>query len=175
MSETLIVLTSKSFDTIKREGGSGDWALAPQRIERRCKYIICCRHAYSGWSEGVEEHGSAFLIGEVSGVIPSPERPDRYIITMRSYALIDVSGYWNGERNPVRFVPTDQALSRLSGKGIDVSNLEWHEWTNEIASAANLLDHPRGAISPLTVQQAKAGLAVYHKVPEDRIEITIRF
>src|SRR5438105_2452206 len=115
--DTVVVLTSKSLKTMVREGGSGNWKANPVRIRRK-KFIVAVRNRHSDWTEGTEDHGTAFLIGKVSGTKESP-REGRLVITFHEYAEIVVPNQWpGGQRNPV-------AYKNVRELGIDPDSLEW--------------------------------------------------
>ena len=90
---------------------------------------------------------------------------DRYLIQFSEYAIVNVADVWKGDRNPVRYV---ESLSEL---GIDPSTLNWLPMPAE--KEAPKADSPDGA-TPLTIPEAKKGLALTFGVPPEAIEITIR-
>ena len=67
--DVVMVLTSKSIETMVSDGGSGNWRANEDKI-RRCRWVVAARNRHSDWSEGNEDHGTAFLIGRVVGVRP---------------------------------------------------------------------------------------------------------
>lgn len=164
--KTMLVLTSKNLETMILEGGCGHWKANEDSI-RRCQYIVATRNKRSTWVQGPESHGTAFLIGEVDGAIPIQ---DRFIVKISRYAEINIVNVWTpGGSNPVRYVD-------LMDLGIDISTLEWKEWpkqvinTNEYGDIENTAPKNR----PLTINEAKEGLAQTFGVGVDSIEITIR-
>jgi hypothetical protein len=127
--------------------------------------------------EGNEAHHSAFLVGKVLDVIPCAATPennegekDRYLIRFSEFALVNVPEYWEGDRNPVVY-------RSFADLGMDPSTLKW-ESMPEPANAAG--DHggahsiQSGAVHPLTMAEAKKGLALTFNVAPESIEITIR-
>jgi hypothetical protein len=68
ISSALSVLTRKTFEDVKREGGSGWWRLNRANAAN-VKYVIMVRnrHASDGTTDE-HEHNEAFLIGRVSGL-----------------------------------------------------------------------------------------------------------
>jgi hypothetical protein len=103
--EVVAVFTYRTKEEIISSRGSEAWALNPQNAQR-CRYLVCTRNRYTHPADsGPEEHGAAFLVGKVSLVEPSPERPDRYIIRFNEYALLDPQPVvWPGSRNPVWYL-----------------------------------------------------------------------
>lgn len=122
----LVVFTYRPIATILAERGSQAWSLNAGNA-RRCTYIVCTRNRYfadAGPDEQAaaqEEHGAAFLVGRITIVEPSPERPDRHIVRFNEYAILDPQPVlWPGARNPVRYV--DDIEKSL---GIDPDALHW--------------------------------------------------
>lgn len=118
--EVVAVFTYRTREEIISSRGSEAWALNPQNAQR-CRYLVCTRNRYTHPADsGPEEHGAAFLIGKISLVEPSPERPDRYIIRFNEYALLDPQPVvWPGSRNPVWY------LDNLADLHIDETSLVW--------------------------------------------------
>jgi hypothetical protein len=82
------------------EGGCGHWRANEQSI-MKCRYVVATRNRRSSWSEGGEDHGAAFLVGEINGVIAEG---NRFIIAMSRYARINVPNAWTpGGANPVHY------------------------------------------------------------------------
>ena len=86
MKDVLMVFTSKSLATMQHEGGSGNWAANKDRL-RHAKWIVATRNEKSNWSQGTEAHGSAFMIGRVSGIKPAPApEQNRFVVSFDRYA-----------------------------------------------------------------------------------------
>lgn len=129
--KTIVVFTYRPAQNILLDGGSQAWALKAANA-RRCTYIVCARNRYfeNAGPEiqalAQEKHGSAFLVGKVSIVEPSPERPDRSIVRFDEYAILDSQPVvWPGARNPVWYVADIREL------GIDPSTLTWKSMPEE--------------------------------------------
>jgi hypothetical protein len=167
MNDTVLVFTSKSFERILEEGGTSSWRL-DRNHARQYAFAVCTRNAKSDWVEGPEVHRSAFLVGKVSDVVPSPKHKGRYLIQFSEYAQVNVPNMWQGDRNPVRYTSLQQL-------GIDPSTLKWAPLP---APSKALNSTPRAntinADSPLTMAEAKKGLALTFGVLPEAIEITIR-
>ena len=128
-NDTIITLTFKTVGDILTLGGSSSWKINPSHA-RRCKYLICTRNRNSGYKTGNEPHGSAFLIGKISGVGPTNERSiptikqfeeifaGRQIIKISHYALINKANVYPGNRQGFAYA----SMERL---GIDPDRLEW--------------------------------------------------
>lgn len=158
-NDTMLVLTSKSMDTMFAEGGCGYWRAKESSI-LSCRYIVATRNARSNWNQGNEEHGAAFMIGEIAGVTPVD---GRYVINISRFALLNVPDVWiSGGLNPIRYVS-------LAETGINVGALDWKAW-----SAESLGTGVKKEIRSLTIAEAKAGLALSFGVDIEAIEITIR-
>lgn len=162
MTENVLqVLTFKSIETILATGGTQSWALDRSRA-KACKYVVCCRNANTRDSEGNEAHGSAFIVGIINDVIPSTETRDRWLVRFKEYALINVGDQWEG-RNPVRFYTVEDYKGYIDFDALDWMPMPDSHWKPEA-----------GAITPLTIREAKLALAETFAVDPTAIEITIR-
>ena len=174
--EVTVVFTAKSVERILREGGTSSWRL-DRNHARQCAFVVCARNAYADWVEGAEAHHSAFLVGKVRDVVPCAATPEneseknRYLIQFSEFARVNVADVWKGDRNPVRYVPVEEL-------GIDLSSLKWeampgHENASEPAGQVASLKKASG-VQPLTMAEAKKGLALTFNVAPEAVEITIR-
>jgi hypothetical protein len=114
------------------------------------------------------------MVGRIRDVVRSPERPERYLVKFSEYARIDYPNAWPGLRNPVRY-------ATLEDFGIpSPDTLTWRPMPDndsavEPTPMAAPPDEDREGFGPLTIAEAKAGLALGLGVPEGAIEITIRY
>lgn len=170
--DTIIVFTARSPDRIVREGGSQGWVLNPTRA-RQCTWLVCTQNQHNAdheFSDATEPHGSAFLLGRVSGIRKSEEGDgSRWIVLISEYARIEVQDAWDHSRNPVRY-------ASLSGLGINLSEIAFHPMPERPVSMPTVpppgtpLSHAAG----LTIAEAKRQLAATFGVKAESIEITIR-
>lgn len=175
--DVTIVFTAKSIERILKEGGTSSWRLDRNHARQRA-YVICTRNAHAHWVEGPEAHRSAFLVGMVSDVVPCLPTPEngespqnRYLIKFSKFARVNIPDVWvKGDRNPVKYMSIEDF-------GIDPAKLAWEpmpeasdagESVEEIAPVAQ----PTGM--PLTIAEAKRGLALTFNVTPAAVEITIR-
>lgn len=177
--QCVAVFTARSPLRILREGGSQAWALDANRA-RKATYLVCIQNQHNpdrDFSDASEAHGTAFLVGKISDVIPAPEDPDcgRWQICIDEYAPIKVAGAWKGWRNPVRY-------TTLKELGIEADLLTFRPATDaddlqppevQSSSAANA-SQGNGHITPLSMAAAKPALAAFYGVTPDAIEIVIR-
>jgi hypothetical protein len=165
--EVIVVFTAQSVDRILNKGGTSAWKLSRNHA-RQCAYALCTRNAKADWVEGLEDHRAGFLLGKVKDVVPAPGAKDgRLLVQFSEFALINLPGAWNGDRNPVSY-------STLSELGIDPSTLKWQPMpeSKEVEKTHESLQ--RAANTPLTLTDAKKGLALTFGVSPEAIEITIR-
>jgi hypothetical protein len=179
--EIAVVFTARRLERILAEGGTSAWRLDPNRT-RRCEFVVCTRNARShfdqgNWGNGPEDHHAAFVIGKIQKVVPSTAPPEnnesaknRYLIQFSEFARVNIPNVWSGDRNPVKYMSPDDM-------GIDFSKLKWEampEQTAAPAPVAESLPASLASIGPLTMAEAKKGLALTFNVPPEAIEITIR-
>jgi hypothetical protein len=163
-TNAIVVFTGKSIETIQAEGGSSAWKLNRANA-MQFDYVVCCRSKID-WVEGPEPHKSAFLVGVIDGVEPAEDRPERWLIRISEYAVIQKPDVWQGWRNPVRYMT-------LEDLGIDPNQLDFKPMpkrSEQSRSDTRRVDLPTG----LTFAEAKRGLSKTYGVPEAAIEITIR-
>lgn len=115
---TVKVLTSRSIETMLQMGGSGDWKADKNKLSA-CRYIINVRNRKTGGTGGVA-HGTAFMIGKISGVTPSYD--GRYVVNISEYAEINIPGMWDGNQNPVAYINIEDI------KNLDPDKLEWKKF-----------------------------------------------
>lgn len=160
--DVVMVFTSKSLETMKKEGGSGNWSARRDRLQH-AQWIVAVRNRHSNWSQGDEPHGSAFLIGHVTGVKPSPpSRPNRFVIAFDRYAEIKIENAWGHGRNPVTY-------TSLSELGINPEQLDWKPFVeSESADAIHISSTPSSV-----VDQARAMIASSFAINPGSVKITI--
>jgi hypothetical protein len=169
--DSIVVFTARSPDRVIAEGGSQAWVLNPARA-KLCKYLVCTQNLHNPdheFSDATEPHGSAFLIGKISGVDHSPEGTrERWIIQISAFARVEMPDVWKHWRNPVRY-------ASLAELGIDVDNLDFTPMPNvkepPAKRAPAQLTWPPAT---LTIPEAKKALAATFGVKPDAVEITIR-
>jgi len=168
----LVVLTGRGSARLLSEGGSQAWRLNRENAARY-SYCVCVQNRNVHWGGADKEHHHAFMIGRIKEVVESKEAPDRYLILFSEYAEIDHPNAWPGLRNPVRY-------GTLEEFGVtDPTTLTWQPMPPITAvmplSSQKTEDEDKNVFGPLTIQEAKAGLALGLGVPETAIEITVKF
>ena len=175
------VFTARSPQRILQEGGSQAWALDAARV-RTLPFLVCIQNQNNpdrDFSDASEPHGSAYLVGRISDVVPSQEDPTsgRWMIHISEYATVqNPKNVWQGWRNPVKY-------GALEEFDIDVSQLVFHsvaEIQKDLPPAPPQQQHPTaqraddGGTVPISIAAAKRGLAAFYGVLPDTIEIVIR-
>jgi hypothetical protein len=162
MNDTVMVFTSKSFKTMTIEGGSGNWAANKSRIGH-VKWLVATRNHKSTWTQGEEDHGSAFLIGRVTGVKPAPVPEEgRFIVVFDRYAEINIPDAWTNNRNPV-------AYTSLDTLGIDPDKLKWRDFK----AVCDPSEAPALSAPATVVDQARAMIANALSISPDAVKITV--
>jgi hypothetical protein len=164
MSNVVSVLTQETAEAIIAAGGTEPWTLNQKRASSS-DFLVCCRKV-SNPPTGEEEVGTAFLIGKIKDVVPSEVVPDRWKIVISEFASVKWPGQWILERkNPVAYYKTEEYAH--NGKAIDFDKLKFEPIVGVQATLGT-------SAKPMSVAQAKAGLAKTFGVDESAIEITIR-
>lgn len=164
--EVMVIFTAKSVEVCLEVGGSQSWVLKPARA-RLCKYAVLCRNAHHEFLRGGKEpHGTAFMIGRVSDVVPSTETDERWLVKFDEYAVLDIPDFWKGWRNPVRYTTLKELALSLD----DVRFEPMPEIAEKPAQAKPVPSHLSGT---LTIADAKKGLALAFGVKPEAVEIII--
>lgn len=166
--DTVCVFTARGLEQTLREGGSKAWVLDAKRAAT-CKYVVCVqnRREEGDWAIPSAGHKQAFLVGKLQKVRALKNiKPARVILEFSAYAEISVDDAWNRQRNPVRYTTLEEL-------GIDEEDLNFQPMPtgNSAAAAATSIESEEG--NGLTIEQAKAGLAIRFGVAPEQIQITI--
>ena len=167
-SNAVAVFTSWSKEDIINRGASGNWGVSSYRILQN-RYLVVIRNRHSDRCPDDYEHGTAFLIGRISGVdetedVTKDGRP-RYAIEFDAYAEVEIPDIWGKSRNPVWF--TD-----LETLGIDLKDLSFVdvEGRKSVTVPVALKSYDEG----ISFAEARRGLAARYGVSASTIEILIR-
>lgn len=163
-SKAICVLTAQGMNTILAIGGSQSWVVDQKRA-RKHEYVVCVQNRVADdWGDASALHHTAFIVGRLKDVVPSKHKgcEDRWLLVFSEYAEINVPDAWPGFRNPVLY--TD-----LESFGIDVNALEFQPMPKQEPEIKSEKTH-----GPLTMAEAKAGLALTFGVDPSKIEITVR-
>jgi hypothetical protein len=169
--DTIVVFTARSLERIVREGGSQAWVLNPVNA-RQCRWLVCTQNRHNPdheFSDATEPHGTAFLIGKISGIVRAPEADagDRWMVTISEFAHISVPRAWDHGRNPVRYMS-------LAEIGINLNEIQFVPMPAIADSPPSLAPRPSSVATALTIAEAKKVLATTFGVKPEAVEITIR-
>ncbi len=162
----IAVFTATSRDEILEVGGSAAWVVAEKQARRR-EFLVCIRNARDVDFPDHEPHGTAFLVGRISGLKPhgrDKKGMQRFIIEIGEYALVDYPEKWGEWRNPVKYTTLEEL-------GIDLKKLTFKPMPKPTKTPPPPPDPPKKGLS---IAEAKAGLALQFGVPQDAIEILIK-
>jgi hypothetical protein len=165
----IAVFTANSRAEILEVGGSVSWVVAEKQARRR-EFLVCIRNARDVDFHDHEPHGTAFLIGRISGLKPfgyDKKGMQRWIIEISDYALVDYPEKWGEWRNPVKYTTLEEL-------GIDPKKLKFKPMPmpTKVLTPPAAPDRPK--TGALTIVEAKAGLALQFGVPPEAIEILIK-
>jgi hypothetical protein len=164
----IAVFTADSRDEILAVGGSVSWVVAEKQARRR-EFLVCIRNARGVDFHDHEPHGTAFLVGRISGLKPyghDKKGMPRFIIEISDHALIDHPEAWGEWRNPVKYTTLEEL-------GIDPKKLKFKP-TTATKEPPPPPAPDRSKTGALTIAEAKAGLALQFGVPPEGIEILIK-
>src|SRR5580658_5524446 len=98
--DTVVVFTARSPERIVREGGSQRWVLNAARA-KQCKWLVCTQNRHNPdheFSDATEPHGTAFLLGKISGIRSAREvddKEERWLIEISEFARINIPDVWD--------------------------------------------------------------------------------
>jgi hypothetical protein len=164
-SKAIVVFTVNSPKQIINAGGSRAWGLDPSRASQ-CDFLVC---TYNKYLDITEEHRAAFLVGKISDVVRDlPEESDdvRYLIKISDFALTHVPEAWGKWRNPVHYATLEQL-------NIDPAHLNFQPMPEKSAEAGEQRADADDRVKPMTIVEAKQGLAAFFGVRPEAIEIVI--
>lgn len=164
MSDTVMVFTSTPLEKVFEDGGSGNWSAKASRVAS-CQYVVLVKSDTSsnGFPTNDVPLGSAFLIGKVTGTKES-EEVNRLIIQFSEYAEINLPGAWTGNRNPVAYLDIEDLEKKY--QDFSLAELTWHPFPTEKVKEVD-------TVKPLTIADAKLGLAKQLGIDPSQIEIRI--
>ncbi|GAB3543399.1 hypothetical protein GCM10027343_16740 [Noviherbaspirillum agri] len=164
----IFVLTGRGIETMLAEGGSQAWTIDASRA-RDCKYVVCIQNHKQDFFNPRQlsaPHHTAFLIGKLAGIGAPDDGEDqkgnRKKLLFSEYAEINIPDAWPGNRNPVFY-------GALEDLDINVDALHFRPMPEIEPTTSN-----SGKVQALTIQEAKAGLALTFGVDPANIEILIR-
>jgi hypothetical protein len=158
----IAVFTGKTLETLLAQGGSGPWVGAEERVKQQ-QYLVCVRKA----KRGTDDHGAAFLIGKIAEVQKhgfDRRGQQRWFFQISDFATLTHPGKWDW-RNPVRY-------STVEDLGIELKKLKFKPAPPATVSPPMVESAP--SVKPLTIAEAKAGLAAKFGVSPDAIDIHIK-
>lgn len=165
----IAVFTANSRNEILEIGGSASWVVAEKQARRR-EYLVCIRNAREVSFHDHEPHGTAFLVGRISGLKPhgvDRKGMQRWIIEISEYAEVNCAEAWGEWRNPVKY-------TTLEDLGIDPKKLKFKPMPTPTKVLPPPAPPERSKTGALTIAEAKAGLALQFGVPPEAIEILIK-
>ena len=185
MAKVIGIFTGKDLKWMESEGGSGYWIARTERIES-ADYVVFIRNHRETWAvkDGLG-HGQAFMIGKISGCIPTKKHAGRKLIQISEYSLLpDTENFkkaWKkltgGQRYPVAYLNTNNLLENL---GLNVESLEWSTF-NANPNAENDSDEVEIAtvdeakeLSEI-IAEAKEMIAHAAGIETDKVNIQISF
>ncbi len=165
----IAVFTAHSRSEILEVGGSASWVVAEKQARRR-EFLVCIRNTRDVDFHDHEPHGTAFLIGRISGLKAyglDRKGIQRWIIEISEYAFVDYPDKWREWRNPVKYTTLEEL-------GIDLKKLKFKPMPPVTKEPLPPPIQGRSKTGALTIAEAKAGLALQFGVLPEAIEIVIK-
>jgi len=122
----------------------------------RREFLVCIRNARDVDFHDHEPHGTAFLVGRISGLTPhgvDKKGMQRWVIKISEHAEVNHPEAWGEWRNPVKYTTLEEL-------GIDPKKLNFEPMPTPTKVLTPLLQPDRSKSGALTIAEAKAGLAL---------------
>jgi hypothetical protein len=165
MPGAIALLTRESVPEVLAGGGTGNWVTNADRA-RDFPYVVLVRNGRHPASPSDTEHGTAFLVGRISGVRTSAATAasgyPRIFIEISEYTPVSVPNAWSKSQNPVWY--TD-----LAEFGINENELQF-QLVPHIAAAPESPTVDRDQL----VAEAKRTIGRLFSVPINAVDISIR-
>jgi hypothetical protein len=174
MTDTIMIFTVESFETIRQQSGSQYWRINTARAREK-SYLLAVQNKRKATNErenwqfatGDAPQGSGFLLGKIIDVVPTDD-PTRRRIVVSEIAHIDLPNIWPGDRSPILY-------RDLATFGIDPDKLTWVPVPPVAATMATEASEATEAAKPVfDIEIVKANIAAAHHVPLASVTITIR-
>ena len=123
-------------------------------------------------SENTKNHGEGFLVGRISGVVPTLNNkyPDRHMIEFDKFAEIETPVIWEGKRNPVSYIKTEDFsdnfrvdLDSLDFRIVPERDMEYVSMIQNKEILINKTPHTKKKHKRTTKQQTKTFVAAKTK------------
>lgn len=164
MPGAIALFTRESIPEILHAGGTGNWVTSADRAQEY-PFVILVRNGRHPSSPSDTVHGTAFLLGRISGTRKAAEAAasgyPRIFIEISEYALIEVPNAWSNSQNPVWYVD-------LATFGIVEDGLQFQPMPQKPMSDI-LPKEPTQTLADL-----KQEIARLFGVPVNAVEVTIR-
>jgi len=157
-----MIFTKETKNKIISQGGVIVNTLDRKRM-RNVRYVICVQNDLSCSGEIPERNGAIFFIGIVSHVseYEKDESHNLYFIHIESYALLENRMSDLNWKNPVRYAADTET-------GINISKIVFFDMPKSEEQKT-----PERIIKPLTIREAKEGIAKKLGISIDSIKIII--
>jgi hypothetical protein len=164
MPGAIALLTRESLAEILVAGATGAWVTAANRVQQY-PYVVLIRSGRHPSSPSDIEHGTAFLVGRISGARETAKSAvngyPRIFIQIEEYALITVPNAWSKSQNPVWY--TD-----LATLGIDERQLQFQPMPHDTVAPVEPAERDH------VLANMKREIGLLFNVPVSAVEITIR-
>jgi hypothetical protein len=165
MPGAIALLTREPVSEILAGRGTGNWVTSADRV-KGYPFVVLVRNGRHPSSPSDAKHGTAFLVGRISGTRAAPTTAvsgyPRIFIEISEYALVTVPGVWSKSQNPVWY--TDMATL-----GIDEHALQFQVLPHVSDESEKSAPNRDRAVSDM-----KRTIAGLFNVPTSAVDIAIR-
>lgn len=165
--DSIVIFTRDERESVIAANGSGSWRINVEKWVGVIDWLIL--------TNKVGNSRQVTLVGRVVGFEPDTggKNPGRYAVKIDAYALMDDPNltFSSDSTNPVQFRKAADVL-KFDPRTLEMTSVPEQTLRQSYEDTPGATKQPPA--KPLTIAQAKEGLAVSFGVSPDQIEITIR-
>ena len=165
--DSIVIFTKDKPESVIAANGSGSWRVNVEKWDGAIDWLIL--------TNKIGDTRQVTLVGRVVGFEPDMggRNPGRYAIKIDAYALMDDADltFSSKSTNPVQFRKAVDVLG-FDPSAREMAPVPEQTLRQSYEDSDKLTKQPPA--KPLTIAQAKEGLAVSFGISPDQVEITIR-
>ncbi len=159
--QILVVYTYDSISDFVARGGIGEWVLSRRHVLDRCKWVMAVSLTT----------GRIFMTARITGIRRSTSDDRRWIVEFGQYDDTNYGKFKEFVRNPVTYVNEEDWQHVIKPVTAELARDMVEDESGK--SMTDIVSPSFTESMSLTIEQAKAGLAVKFGVPVSAITINI--
>lgn len=171
----VIVFSGESLETLRQQGGTGDWVLKTNNFIN-VEYVLIIRNLKKDLADKSDgyDHGQAFILGKFQAIKPK-EASDRKIIQISEFVQLphqeSFKNAWakltSGQRNPITYKNSSEVLEKIK-LNPDNPEFKWQKMQQLEEEQVNL------SLADI-INEARQKIAQAANVDASKVNIQISF